>query len=119
MTLRNHTLNRDSRLEATVIHDQTVFRGDLFEMLVSSDGKTWRMDSHKQTSDNPRGNYQLKSMRALMSICQLTGKLFILRRGKYSVWQRSILNYAEAKFELGDEATAREYVNKAGAKAKC
>ena len=108
-------LNRDPRLDATVIHDQTVFRGDLFEMWVSSDGKTWGIDSYKQTSDNPRGNYQLKKY---MPDVDLPINWQTIYTTPWQIFRLAeiYLNYAEAKFELGDEATAREYLNKVRAR---
>jgi hypothetical protein len=106
---QNPFLNRDPRFEATILHDGTVFRGDTFEMWISEDGSQWGYDSYKNTGDNPRTNYVLKK--------------FMPTEGDFN-WQtiytiqwphirlaEIYLNYAEAKFELGDEATAREYVS--------
>jgi hypothetical protein len=108
-------LNRDPRFEATVIHDQTVFRGDLFEMWVATDGKTWGIDSYKQTSDNPRGNYQLKKYMPDADL-PINWQTFYTTPWPFFRLAEIYLNYAEAKFELGDEATAREYVNKVRAR---
>ncbi len=108
--------NRDPRLDATVIHDSTVYRGDLHEMWVASDGNSWGYDSYKQSSDNPRGNYIIKKFmpEADMEISwntTCTIPWIIFRLGEI------YLNYAEAEFELGDEATCREYINKVRARA--
>ena len=107
-------LNRDPRFEATVIHDQTIYHGDLFEMWVATDGKSWGVDSYKQTSDNPRCNYQLKKYmpdeQAINFQTVYTQPWVFFRLAEI------YLNYAEAKFELGDEATAREYLNKVRAR---
>jgi hypothetical protein len=111
----NPYANRDPRFEATVIHDQTVYHGDLFEMWVSTDGKTYGIDTYKVTSDNPRGNYQLKKYmpdadQAInwQTIYTTPWPLFRLAE--------IYLNYAEAQFELGNESVAREYVNKVRAR---
>ena len=102
--------NRDPRFDATIIHDGTVYHGATFEMWTASDGKTWGYDSYKQSGDNPRGDYVLKK--------------FMPDDGTPLSWQTTYtnpwphfrlaeiyLNYAEAKFELGDEATARQYLS--------
>lgn len=107
--------NRDPRLNATVIHDSSVFHGDLFEMWIDKNDPTkFGYDSYKQSSDNPRGGYILRK--------------FMPEEGPIN-WQTTYtipwphfrlaeiyLNYAEAKFELGDEATCREYINKVRAR---
>lgn len=109
--------NRDPRFEATIIHDGTVFRGDTFEMWVAANGvDQWGFDSYKQSSDNPRGGYQLKKFmpdenQAISFQIQYTIPWPHFRLAEM------YLNYAEAKFELGDEGTARTYLNKVRARA--
>jgi hypothetical protein len=107
--------NRDPRFDATVIHDSTIYHGDMFEMWISANsGDKWGFDSWKQSSDNPRGGYILKK--------------FMPDDGPIN-WQTTYtipwpffrlgeiyLNYAEAKFELGDETTCRQYINKVRAR---
>ena len=108
--------NRDPRFNATIIHDSTIYHGDLFEMWIdANDATKFGYDSYKQSSDNPRGGYILKK--------------FMPDDGPIN-WQTTYtipwphfrlaeiyLNYAEAKFELGDEATCRQYINKVRARA--
>ncbi|MGH7578123.1 MAG: hypothetical protein ACREM1_23775 [Longimicrobiales bacterium] len=36
--------SRDPRFDATVIHDGSAYRGDVFEMWESEDGNTWGFD---------------------------------------------------------------------------
>ncbi len=107
-------LNRDPRFDATVIHDESTFHGDFYEMWVGSDGITYGFDSYKQSSDNPRCGYILRKFmpedQPLNWQTQYTIPWPIFRLGEI------YLNYAEAKFELGDEATAREYLNKVRAR---
>jgi hypothetical protein len=103
--------NRDPRLDATVIHDESEYHGDTFEMWVSPDGSTYGFDTYKQSSDNPRSNYQMRKFMpdANTPISwqeNYTNPWIFFRLGEI------YLNYAEAKFELGDEATARLYVSK-------
>jgi hypothetical protein len=106
--------NRDPRFDASVIHDESTFKGDFYEMWVASDGKTYGFDSYKQSSDNPRCGYILRKFMPedqplnWQTIYTIPWPLF--RLGEI------YLNYAEAKFELGDEATAREYLNKVRAR---
>ena len=107
--------NRDPRLDATVIHDESTYHGDFFEMWVASDGNTWGFDSYKQSGDNPRSNYVLRKFMPDEGVPlnwqqPYTNPWVIFRLGEI------YLNYAEAKFELGDEATCREYLSKVRAR---
>lgn len=107
--------NRDPRLDASVIHQGSVYHGDTFEMWVASDGNTWGYDNYKQSSDNPRSNYQMRKFMPDTSIplswqVNYTNPWILFRLAEI------YLNYAEAKFELGDEDTAREYLSKVRAR---
>ncbi len=103
--------NRDPRLEQTVIHDSSVYHGDLHEMWIASDGNSWGYDSYKQSGDNPRSDYILRKFMPGIETP-------ISRQEHYTMpWPifrlgEIFLNYAEAKFELGDEPTCREYISK-------
>lgn len=102
--------NRDPRFDASIIHDSTVYRGQLHEMWVASDTKTWGYDSYKQSSDNPRGNYIIKKFMPESDIdiswnTTCTIPWIIFRLGEI------YLNYAEAEFNLGNEAECRKYIN--------
>jgi len=102
--------NRDPRFDATVIHDSTIYHGDLIEMWVTSDGNKFGYDSWKQSSDNPRSSYWMKKF---MPEAQP-----ISFNERYTTpWPHFrlaeiYLNYAEAMFELGNEAVARTFINK-------
>lgn len=108
--------NRDPRLEATVIHDGSVFRPDIdpshptFEMWIAEDGSSWGYDSYKNTGDNPRTNTVLKKF--MPEEGPINGSTPTTNQWPFFRIAEIYLNYAEAKFELGDEVTAREYVNK-------
>jgi len=103
--------NRDPRFDATIIHDSTSYHGDLIEMWVSKDGNSWGYDSYKQSSDNPRGGYILKKFMPDADV-PLSWQTIYTNPWPYFRLAEIYLNYAEAKFELGDEATCREYLNK-------
>lgn len=106
--------NRDPRFEATVLHDSSVFHGDLLEMWVSSTDNTFGYDSWKQSSDNPRSSYWIRKFMPESGPISFNEPYTIpwphLRLAEI------YLNYAEAKFELGDEATCREYIDKVRAR---
>ncbi|PKQ45589.1 RagB/SusD family nutrient uptake outer membrane protein [Confluentibacter flavum] len=108
---QNPYANRDPRLDASVIHDESEYHGDTFEMWVSPNGSTYGFDSYKQSSDNPRSNYIIRKFMPddntdISWQTNYTNPWIIFRLGEI------YLNYAEAKFELGDEATARLYLSK-------
>jgi starch-binding outer membrane protein, SusD/RagB family len=102
--------NRDPRFEASIIHDSSVFHGDLLEMWVSSTDNTFGYDSWKQSSDNPRSSYWLRKF------MPETGAISF--NVPYTIpWPHFrlaeiYLNYAEAEFELGDETKCRQFINK-------
>lgn len=103
--------NRDPRLEATVIHDESTYHGDFFEMWVASDGNSWGFDNYRQSGDNPLTSYVLKKFMpdegvALSWQTSYTMPWIFFRLGEI------YLNYAEAEFELGNEGVCREYINK-------
>lgn len=108
---QNPYANRDPRFDATIIHDESVYHGDTFEMWVSTDGQAWGYDSYKQSGDNPRTNYMLRKFMPGDGVPlnwqePYTNPWILFRLGEI------YLNYAEAKFELGDEATCREYLRR-------
>lgn len=112
---QNPWANRDPRFEATIIHNNTVFREDTFQMWVASNSKTWGFDSYKQSGDNPRSNYILKKFMPDKDE-QISWQDFNTNPWIFFRLAEIYLNYAEAKFELGDEATCREYISKVRAR---
>ncbi|MBN1181069.1 MAG: RagB/SusD family nutrient uptake outer membrane protein [Bacteroidales bacterium] len=108
--------NRDPRFDATIIHDSTVYHGDLWEMWVASDNNTWGYDSYKESGDNPRTHYVWKKFMPEDDVplnwqYEYTNPWIHFRLGEI------YLNYAEAKFERGDEVTCRQYINLIRARA--
>ena len=113
---QNPYANRDPRMDATIIHDGSVYHGDTHEMWIASDGNSWGYDSYKQSSDNPRSNYIIRKFMptddvAISWSTQYTTPWILFRLGEI------YLNYAEAEFELGNEDVCREYINKIRARA--
>ncbi len=116
--------NRDPRFEASVLHDSSIFvagisassiKADTIQTWVEANGGTKAgFDSWKISSDNTRGGYILRKFMpegvvyAWANTYDIPWPFFRLAE--------IYLNYAEAKFELGDEATARQYINKVRAR---
>jgi hypothetical protein len=107
---QNPYTNRDPRFEASIIHDSSVYHGATFAMWTSQDGNTWGFDSYKQSGDNPRGSYVLRKFMP-GDDTPLSWQMTYTIPWPYFRLAEIYLNYAEAKFELGDEATARQYVS--------
>jgi hypothetical protein len=107
--------NRDPRFDASIIHDSTIYHGDLFEMWISANGgDKWGFDSWKQSSDNPRGGYIIKKF--MPDDGPLNWQTTYTIPWPHFRLAEIYLNYAEAKFELGDEATCRDYISKVRAR---
>jgi starch-binding outer membrane protein, SusD/RagB family len=102
--------NRDPRFDATIIHDSTIYHGDLMEMWVTANGNQFGYDSWKQSSDNPRSSYWMKKFMPEVQPISFNEQYTIpwphLRLAEM------YLNYAEAMFELGNEDVARTFINK-------
>ncbi|GAA3653077.1 RagB/SusD family nutrient uptake outer membrane protein [Flavivirga jejuensis] len=107
---QNPYANRDSRLEATILHNGSVYRGDTMEMWISDDAATYGFDSFRQSGDNPRSNYVLKKFAPDEDVA-LSFQTPYTMPWVYFRLAEIYLNYAEAKFELGDEETCRQYIN--------
>lgn len=108
---QNPYVNRDPRFEATILHDGSFWRGRI-------------TDSFHGGLDSPEGSiisnsasatsYYLKKFvqSELVPAGDIT-KSAVNSTSPYIFFRYAeiLLNYAEAKFELGDEATARQYLN--------
>jgi hypothetical protein len=108
--------NRDPRFDATIIHDSSIYHGDQFEMWISAAGTTWGFDSYKQSGDNPRTNYVLKKFMPDADV-PLNWQTFYTNPWPHFRMAEILLNYAEAKFELGDEVACRQYISLVRARA--
>lgn len=111
---QNPYANRDPRLDATVLHEGSTFHDQTLEFWVASDGKTYAWDNYRRNGDNPRTSYVLRKFNPeegeISWQVEYTQPWIIFRVAEM------YLNYAEAEFELGEEAIAREYVNKVRAR---
>lgn len=107
--------NRDPRFEASIIHDSSVFHGDLMEMWISANTSQFGYDSWKQSSDNPRSSYWLRKFMPESQTISFSERYTI--PWPHFRLAEIYLNYAEAKFELGDFAKCREYINKVRTRA--
>jgi starch-binding outer membrane protein, SusD/RagB family len=110
----NPYANRDPRFEASILHDGSVFQGTTLEMWVSSTSAQFGFDSWKQSSDNPRSSYWLRKFMPENQPISFSERYTI--PWPHFRLAEIYLNYAEAKFELGDEAKCREYINKVRAR---
>jgi len=106
--------NRDPRFEASILHDSSVFQGTVLEMWVSTSGTQFGFDSWKQSSDNPRSSYWVRKFMPESQPISFAERYTI--PWPHFRLAEIYLNYAEAKFELGDEAKCREYINKVRAR---
>jgi hypothetical protein len=106
--------NRDPRFEASILHDSSVFHGDLLEMWIDTVSAQFGYDSWKQSSDNPRTSYWLRKFMPESQPISFNERYTI--PWPFFRLAEIYLNYAEAKFELGDEAKCREYINKVRAR---
>ena len=113
---QNPYKNRGPRFDATIQHDGTVYRGTTLEMWIGSDSKTWGFDSYKQSGDNPRTNYVINKFMPDVNIA-LNWQTYYTNPWMHFRLAEIYLNYAEAKFELGDEPNCRLYINKVRARA--
>lgn len=106
--------NRDPRFEASIIHDSSVFQGTVLDMWISSTSQEFGFDSWKQSSDNPRTSYWLRKFMPETQPISFAERYTI--PWPHFRLAEIYLNYAEAKFELGDEPKCREYINKVRAR---
>ena len=102
--------DRDPRLDASIIHDSTNYHGDLFQMWISTAGNTWGFDSYKQSGDNPRTNYVMKKFMPDADVA-LNWQTIYTNPWPHFRLAEIYLNFAEAKFELGDEDACRKYIS--------
>lgn len=111
----NPYANRDPRLDATVLHDNSVFHGDTLAMWVASDESSWGYDNYRQSTDNPTSNYVMRKF--MPEDGELSWQATYTQPWIHFRLAEIYLNYAEAEFELGHEDVSREYINKVRARA--
>jgi hypothetical protein len=103
---------RDPRFEASILHDGSMWAGRETETyhggLDSPESATGGWDASKTSYAFKK--FMIESIPPSGGSLRQTNPWIFFRYGEI------LLNYAEAKFELGDEATAREYLNKVRAR---
>jgi hypothetical protein len=85
------------------------------EMWISANTSQFGYDSWKQSSDNPRSSYWLRKFMPETQTISFAERYTI--PWPHFRLAEIYLNYAEAKFELGDYAKCREYINKVRTRA--
>jgi starch-binding outer membrane protein, SusD/RagB family len=105
----NPYANRDSRFNASIIHDGEMWKGREVEKFIGgidspqSDAFAW---------NSSLTGYGLKKFVDPEVPSDLRNDDMSTNPWIYFRYGEILLNYAEAKFELGDENTARDYINK-------
>lgn len=104
-------LGRDPRFYASIVCDGQPFRNGSVDFYINEDGKTGGTDSEFGIDawNYSKSHYTIRKFmdESLNGIWSDKGK----QPWIYCRLGEVYLNYAEAKFHMGDEATAREYVN--------
>lgn len=110
--------NRDPRFYAAIVCDGQQFRNGVVDFWVNEDGKTGGSDSEFGTDawNFAKTHYTIRKFmdESLVNIWSDKGQ----QPWIYCRLAEIYLNYAEAKFHMGDEAKAREYVNKIRQRAR-
>jgi len=103
----NPYVGRDPRFEASILHDGSVWAG--------RETETWHGGKDSPESPNAGWNASLTSYYLKKFIIENIPPVGSTVRPTnpwiFYRYAEILLNYAEAKFELGDEATARMYLN--------
>lgn len=111
-------LGRDPRLYASVVCDGQNFRNGVVDFWVNEDGQSGGMDSEFGLNawNYSKTHYTIRKFmdESLVNSWNDKGA----QPWIYCRLAEVYLNYAEAKYHCGDEATAREYVNKVRARAR-
>lgn len=106
---QNPYVNRDPRFYATILYDGAPFQGRQVETFLPGglDSNEGPVSAWNATQT---GYYELKF--ANEKIVNPSGNNMSQTPWTYYRYAEILLNYAEASYFLGDEATAREYINK-------
>ena len=105
---QNPYINRDPRFYATILHDGAPFQGREVETFYPGglDSNEGPVSAWNATQT---GYYQLKF--ANEKIVNPSGNNMSQTPWTFYRFAEILLNYAEASYFLGDEATARQYIN--------
>ncbi|MDE5712273.1 MAG: RagB/SusD family nutrient uptake outer membrane protein [Muribaculaceae bacterium] len=111
--------NRDPRFYATVVCDGQNLVNRPAEYLVNEDGKTGGLDSEYSGTENwnySKSHYSIRKFAA--EDITVPRAVRASNPWIYCRLAEVYLNYAEAKYYLGEESVAREYVNKVRERAR-
>ena len=106
--ISNPYLNRDPRFYASILYDGCIFQGSVIEKFEG--GKDSPQSDILGWNATMTGYCLLKFINPSKSVNLRTDDLGT-NPWMYFRYGEILLNYAEAKFELGDEPTARTYIN--------
>lgn len=105
---QNPYVNRDPRFYASILHDGAPFQGREVETFLPG-GRDSNEGPVSAWNATQTGYYQLKF--ANERIVNPSGNNMSQTPWTFYRYAEILLNYAEANYFLGDEATAREYIN--------
>lgn len=116
----NPWAGREPRFYASIVYDGCTYKGREVEFFVSSSGKTETSGIDSENSSVENWNFS-KTHYAMRKFIDESTNIVNQRSAQPWIYSRLggvYLDYAEAKFQLGDEATAREYINKIRERAR-
>ncbi|MGI8636126.1 MAG: RagB/SusD family nutrient uptake outer membrane protein [Segetibacter sp.] len=106
---QNPYVNRDPRFYASILYDGAPFKGREVETFLPK-GQDSNEGSSQPWNATQTGYYQRKFLDE--TITNPGGTNIGSTPWTFIRYAEILLNYAEAKFYLGDEATCRDYINK-------
>ncbi|HMH22498.1 MAG TPA: RagB/SusD family nutrient uptake outer membrane protein [Puia sp.] len=101
---QNPYVNRDPRMDATILFDSSLFKGRRIQLY------TGGLDADIPGSTTPRPGYYLRKFNDTTITDPITTRIGNTP-WTFFRYAEILLNYAEAKYYLGDEATCRTYIN--------
>ncbi|MCK9413268.1 MAG: RagB/SusD family nutrient uptake outer membrane protein [Prolixibacteraceae bacterium] len=107
--LQNPYINRDPRFYASILYNGATFKGRAVETFLPN-GKDSRGGALSPNDGTETGYYMRKFL--VESITNPSSSNTGNSPWIFIRYAEILLNYAEAKYNLGDEATCREYINK-------
>jgi hypothetical protein len=105
---QNPYVNRDPRFYASILYDGAPFKGREVETFLPK-GQDSNEGSSQPWNSTQTGYYQRKFVDE--TITNPGGTNIGSTPWTFARYAEVLLNYAEAKLNLGDEATARDYIN--------
>jgi len=102
---QNPYVNRDPRFDATILHDSSLFKGRRIQIF------TGGVDADVVGSTTPRPGYYLRKFNDTTITNPVTKVNIGNTPWTFFRYAEILLNYAEAKYYLGDEVTCRTYIN--------